>query len=176
MPQREITLSPSEEEVFTFLDAIGADTFAYYPQALKTPEAQALKREYPKEFRRMLWKVGFNGWAFLWAILVGGPWWYYKKRMWLKGSVLFIGLFLGGVLLKTVTLGESLTWYVVAAGVFIAMLANRDLYYFVRKNEEIWPFLSFLDNTAGKILVHMLAALVIVFSLYWLIALMPIQS
>jgi len=148
--------------MFLFLDALGVDTQGYF-QAMRMLETKALAKEYSAQILRMRFAIHCNILALLF-----GPLWYYSKGMWLKGSAIISGWIVCGLLLSF--LAQFVGPLVVVAGVLaymvlISMCANLDYYYFIKRNERVWPGVPFLGNTAAAGLVHTVAGLAIVFCL-----------
>ncbi|GAA4649277.1 hypothetical protein GCM10023116_15510 [Kistimonas scapharcae] len=120
-------------EKFDLLSKIGADEKFIF-SAVKSP---AFKELSFKEKQ----KVTFN-----WLAFIFGPFYYFSKRMWLKGSIILgsIWIFSGIFSLIETVLGLSLPsvllW--VIPYVICAQLANYDYYKFITKNEVMWPKMS----------------------------------
>lgn len=122
-------ISASWREKFELLEHIGAGRQSIY-QAMKTPEFKALKY-------RQRQRIGFNPWAFFF-----GPFYYFAKKMWDKGCVVWGFAILWGLLLSLVEvcigkpLPSVLSW--IPSAVICAQLANADVYRFVRYGEKMW--------------------------------------
>ena len=118
-------------------------------------ECSIFKPRMPQEFKdlgfgdrlRASWKVSFNLPAFFL-----GPFYYFNKKMWLKGVLIsgavFVLLTLFVLLIETVLrISLPVELYVFLGPSIYGLSANSDYYRFVKYGEKIWPECpDFLSN------------------------------
>lgn len=149
-------LSDSWKARFEILERLGAgekSAFAFY-KTMGSPEYKALSFKEKQIF--------FNKLA-----VVFGPFYYFSKKMWLKGAML---LGVGLVLVSLIELIASIfrfslpfgSYYVVA-NMTCSFIANYDYYRHVKHGEKIWPGLpEILSKPIGVIGVPLGAAIIFV--------------
>lgn len=114
---------------FELLKKIGADEKPYYT-ATKSPEFKKLS------FREKH-KINFN-----WLAFFFGPFYYFSKKMWFKGSFILGSIWLLNGIFSIVESAFSLTlpgiifWIIPAS--FCSSLANYDYFKAVTENEKFW--------------------------------------
>jgi hypothetical protein len=148
----DLDVSDSWKAKFKLLESVGAaDKFVY--KATSSVEFKALS------FRERQ-KISLNLLAFIF-----GPLYYFSKKMWRKGAVLFGGITLLNVILTLIEMGVGAEFppvvYWVPSAVICAQLANYDYYKFVVHNEVMWkplnifekPFIASLFPVASFVLL-----------------------
>ena len=133
----DLDVSDSWKAKFKLLNSVGADDKFVY-KATSSDEFKALN------FREKQ-KISFNLLAFIF-----GPFYYFTKKMWLKGAVLFGGITLLNVILTLIEMGVGTVFppvvYFFPGAVICAQLANYDYYKFVLHNEVMWKKLDVFEK------------------------------
>ncbi|MDP2789421.1 MAG: DUF2628 domain-containing protein [bacterium] len=125
----DLDVSVSWKRKFEILEKVGADNQFIY----KAMSSEGFKSLTFKEKQ----KINFNFLAFLF-----GPFYYFAKKMWFKGAVLFGGITLLNTFLTLIEIVIDsplpAVVYWIPGSVICAQLANYDYYRYVVHKEKMW--------------------------------------
>jgi len=153
----KLNVSQSWKKKFELFKQIGADEKSLY-KAIDSPEFKGLG----------FWKKGkviFNTWAFFF-----GPFYYFSKKMWAKGTILWGAAFAWYALLfiveivAQISLPQAIFWAPVA--VIFAQLANYDYYRFVVHKEKVWDSMPNLFSKPVGVVGFLIVAIVFWFGIF----------
>jgi len=163
-----LNVNDSWKQKFRIIEKMGAEEQSIY-SLMNSPAFKALSF---KE-KRM---IDFNLWAFFF-----GPFYYFVKKMWLKGAVLFGGITLLNTLLTIVEIVFDMTLpppiYWIPGAVLCAQLANLDYFRFKIHQEMMWKPLALFSKPVQALTFPVAAiVLMLVISLFSPPTTAPIQE
>lgn len=150
--QQKIEVSDSWNQKFSVLEKTGAN------EGLKAYFDNYKSLSFGERF-----KVGFNILAFIF-----GPFYYFAKKMWLKGAFLFGAIISLNIVLTLIETALDTTFpmviYQIPGAAICASLANYDYYRFCKQQETMWGGLpAIFSKQSGAVGFPVAAFFVLIF-------------